>query len=119
MSEYGRKLISAKDAVKIVKSNDWVDYGYGLGTPYDLDIELAKRSNELENINIRSTLAMRDPEVLKANILDKNDYPVFTWNSWHMGGIERKRIQDGTVFYNPIRFSEIPRYYRENIDMGR
>lgn len=116
MSEYGRKLISAKDAVKIVKSNDWVDYGYGLGTPYDLDIELAKRSNELENINIRSTLAMRDPEVLKANILDKNDYPVFTWNSWHMGGIERKRIQDGTVFYNPIRFSEIPRYYRENIE---
>lgn len=116
MSEYGRKLISAKDAVKLVKSNDWVDYGYGLGTPYDLDIELAKRSDELENINIRSTLAMRDPEVLKANKLDKNGYPVFTWNSWHMGGVERKRINDGTVFYNPIRFSEIPRYYRENIE---
>lgn len=116
MGDYEKKLISASDAVKLVKSNDWVDYGLGVGIPYDLDIELSKRVEELENINIRATITMRDPEVLKTNKQDKSGCPVFTWNSWHMGGIERKRINDGTVFYNPIRFSEMPRYYRENIE---
>lgn len=116
MNDYKKKLISASEAVKLIHSNDWVDYGLGVGIPHDLDIELAKRVDELENINIRATLTMKDPEVLKANKLDNNGCPVFTWNSWHMGGIERKRINDGSVFYNPIRFSEMPRYYRENIE---
>lgn len=116
MSQYENKLISAKEAVKLIKSNDWVDFGLAAGIPYDLDIELAKRVDELENINIRSTLAMRDPEVLKANKTDKNGNPVFTWNSWHLGGIERKWMNKGFVYYAPIRFSEVPRYYRENIE---
>lgn len=33
-----------------------------------------------------------------------------------MGGIDRKKIDEGMAFYNPMRFSEIPRYYRENIE---
>ena len=39
-----------------------------------------------------------------------------TWNSWHMGGIERKAIAQGFSFYSPIRYSELPRYYRESSD---
>ena len=39
-----------------------------------------------------------------------------TWNSWHMGGIERKAIAQGFSFYSPIRYSELPRYYRESPD---
>jgi butyryl-CoA:acetate CoA-transferase len=38
----------------------------------------------------------------------------FTWNSIHMTGAVRNLIQNGNVFYLPIRFSETPRYYREN-----
>ena len=38
----------------------------------------------------------------------------FTWNSWHMSGIERKLIARGCSFYAPIRYSELPRYYRES-----
>ena len=36
-----------------------------------------------------------------------------TWNSWHMGGIERKAVAQGFSFYSPIRYSELPRYYRD------
>ena len=39
-----------------------------------------------------------------------------TWNSWHMGGIERKAIAQGFSFYSPIRYSELPRYYRDSSD---
>ena len=38
----------------------------------------------------------------------------FTWNSWHMGGYERKLIARGCSFYSPIRYSELPRYYRDS-----
>ena len=37
-----------------------------------------------------------------------------TWNSWHMGGIERKAHRQRLCsFYSPMRYSELPRYYRE------
>ena len=29
---YNEKLTSAEDAVKVVNSGDWVDYGWGTGT---------------------------------------------------------------------------------------
>ena len=38
----------------------------------------------------------------------------FTWNSWHMGGYERKLIKRGCSFYSPFRYSELPRYYRDS-----
>ena len=35
----------------------------------------------------------------------------FTWNSWHMSGVERKMIAEGSCFYIPLRYSEMPGYY--------
>ena len=35
--EYQQKLVSADEAVKIIKSGDWVDYGWTTGTPVALD----------------------------------------------------------------------------------
>ena len=32
-----------------------------------------------------------------------------------MGGLERKAISKGFAFYSPLKYSELPRYYRENI----
>ena len=54
--EYQKKLRSAEDAVKIVKSGDWVDLGFGAGMAPVLMSALAKRSAELENVNLRDTL---------------------------------------------------------------
>ena len=33
-----------------------------------------------------------------------------------MSGLERKLIDEGIAYYIPLRYSELPRYYRENID---
>ena len=47
-------------------------------------------------------------------VFDREDAGAhFTWNSWHMGGYERKLINRGCSYYAPIRYSELPRYYRE------
>ena len=42
LEEYKQKLVSADEAVKIVKSGDWVDYGWCTGTPDALDKALAR-----------------------------------------------------------------------------
>jgi len=37
--EHGKKLISAEKAVKLIKSGDWIDYGWCVGHPYLLIME--------------------------------------------------------------------------------
>ena len=111
IKEYAQKLVTAEEAVKVVKSNDWVDYGWTTGTPVALDAALAARADELENVNIHGGILMWVPEIFKVdNVADH-----FTWNSWHMSGIERKAISQGFAYYCPLRYSELPRYYREHI----
>lgn len=109
--EYQQKLTSAQRAVETVNSGDWVDYGWTTGTPVALDKALAERAEELENVNVRGGILLWTPEIFKVENAAKH----FTWNSWHMSGIERKAISEGFAYYSPMRFSELPAYYRENI----
>jgi butyryl-CoA:acetate CoA-transferase len=107
--EYRQKLVSANEAVKVIKSGDWVDYGWCVGTVDALDKALAKRTDELKDVNLRGGILMKPLAVFERE--DAGEH--FTWNSWHMGGIERKLIARGCSFYAPIRYSELPRYYRD------
>ena len=107
---YAEKLVSAEKAASVVKSGDWVDYGWTTGTPVAVDAAIAKRLPELENVNFRGGILMWVPEIFKI----ENPAAHMTWNSWHMSGIERKAIAQGFSFYAPIRYSELPRYYRES-----
>lgn len=109
--EYQKKLTTAEEAVKVIKSGDWVDYGWCSGHPRVLDEALAKRYEELEDVKLRGGICLWKPAVF--DVPNAKDH--FTWNSWHMGGIERKAINEGIAFYSPIRYSELPRYYREHI----
>ncbi|MCI9123378.1 MAG: butyryl-CoA:acetate CoA-transferase [Eubacterium sp.] len=107
--EYQKKLVSADEAVKCIHSGDWVDYGWCNGTPDVLDQALAKRTDELTDINLRGGILLKQPAIFEQE--DAGDH--FTWNSWHMSGIERKLISRGCAYYAPIRYSELPRYYRD------
>ena len=107
--EYQKKITSAEEAVKVIQSGDWIDYGWCSGTPVALDSALAKRMPELTDLKVRGGILMHVPEIFKI----ENPAEHFTWNSWHMSGIERKAIAQDFSFYAPIRYSELPRYYRD------
>lgn len=109
-AEYKQKLVSADEAVKIIKSGDWVDYGWCTGTVDALDKALAKRTDELKDVNLRGGIILKPLTVFERE--DAGEH--FTWNSWHMSGIERKYINRGFAYYAPIRYSELPRYYRDS-----
>lgn len=108
---YSKKLVTAETAASIIHSGDWVDFGFVASTPVVFDAALAKRLPELHDVNFRGGVLMKTPEIFKI----ENPADHFSWNSWHMGGIERKAATQGFVFYAPIRYSELPRYYRESI----
>ena len=55
MDEYNRKLVSADEAVKVVKSGDLVHYGEFMMNSHVLDVALAKRKDELEGVIVRTT----------------------------------------------------------------
>lgn len=110
-AEYKKKLTTAEKAVQVVKSGDWIDYGWCVGHPVALDRALAARTEELTDIKVRGGVAMWVPEIAKVD----NAAAHYTWNSWHMSGIERKLMKSGFAYYTPIRYSELPRYYRENV----
>ncbi len=109
-SMYKSKLNTAQAAANVVKSGDWVDYGWTTTTPVAVDKALAARMNELTDIKFRGGILMWVPEIFKI----ENPADHFVWNSWHMSGIERKAIAEGFSFYAPIRYSELPRYYRDS-----
>lgn len=109
--EYRSKLVSAERAAQIVKSGDWVDFGWCAGTPVALDHALAQRMPELYDVKFRGGVLLRPLECFAAE--DAGEH--FTWNSWHMSGIERKMIARGCAYYSPMRYSELPRFYREHI----
>ncbi len=108
---YQQKLTTPEQAVKAVKSGDWVDYGWCTNHPVALDKALAARKDELTDVKVRGGVTMWMPEIAKAE--DAGDH--FTWNSWHCSGIDRKIIGKGMGFFAPMRYSELPRFYRENV----
>jgi len=113
IEEYKSKQVLAGEAVRVVKSGDWVDYGLLTAQPVMLDRALAGRKNDLRDVNIWSVLTLYPPRVLEADPAGES----FVWNSWHFSGLDRKMMKSGIpVYYSPMRYSELPRYIRENIE---
>ena len=113
--EYKQKLVTADEAVKTVRSGDWVDYGWCTNTAESLDKALAKRTDELTDVNVRGGILFKLPAIFERE--DAGEH--FTWNSWHMSGVERHLINRGCAYYAPIRYSELPRYYRDSATPSR
>ena len=109
---YQSKLTTAEEAVKVIKSGDWVDYGFCAIHPRVLDEALARRAPELEDVKVRGGIALWKPAIFDIEEPAKH----IIYNSHHTGGFERKHIDTGACFYEPMRYSELPRYYYDHIN---
>ena len=103
---------TAAEAAALVKSGDWVDYGFGLGQPDAFDSALAQRRDELENVKIRAALSLRARQVIEVDREGRH----FQWFNWHFSGYDRKQHDAGLANYIPMNFGEAPDYYRRFID---
>jgi len=109
--EYRKKLVTPDEAVKVVKSGDWVEYGAFSGQVVVLDRALAQRKEELMDIKVRGTSRMSVPQVVKVDLRAQH----FALNSTHLSGAERKLSDQGLCWHLPVLYHEQPGYYRKHI----
>ena len=106
--EYRAKLRTPEQAVRAVKSGDWVDYTTSLGFPILLDAALAKRRDELTDVKIRGNLLFGPIQAVECDPAREH----FCYNSWHCSGYERKLCDKGLCNYIPMIFRNVVPYYR-------
>lgn len=111
--EYNKKLVTADEAVKAVKSGDRIHYGLFCGIVKELDKALAKRADELENVIVMDTIwnYPDPPAILQADPEAKH----FKYLSTHMSALDRKMNKQGCCWFVPVQFRENPKYMAENI----
>lgn len=109
LEEYKKKLVSPDEAVKLVKDGDWVDYCQTCSFPEALDAALAKRKGELKDVKIRNAIAMKPVQVVEQDPTHES----FTYNAWHCSGLDRKYVDKGMAFYNPMLFRYNGSYYKK------
>jgi butyryl-CoA:acetate CoA-transferase len=105
--EYQSKLVSADDAVKVVKSGDMVQYGEFMMSSRYLDSALARRTEELQNVSIRTTACPFPPKT----VLEDPERKHFIFNDWHFSGASRKLHADNLCNYVPVTYHEAPVIY--------
>ena len=113
-AEYKNKLRTAEEAVKAVKSGDWVDYSVGLAFPQLLDAALAKRKDELTDVKIRGHLIMQPMQTVECDPEREH----FIYNSWHCSGYERKLCDRGLCNYIPMVYRNVGPYYTKYLDVN-
>ena len=87
--EYAKKLATPEKAVEAVQSGQWIDYSWGVTVPVALGKALTKVMPPLHQLNIRSGMVLRIPEIFKI----ESPHEHFTRNAWHMTDSERSKKQ--------------------------
>ncbi len=108
-----QKTVTAEDAVRIVKSGDLVHYGEFAMFPRILDQALARRADELYDVELRSTCYTQLPECVRVDPERKH----FIMEDYHFGGVSRQLFKEGLVNYIPTLYHQMPRVIRKFIDI--
>ncbi|MCR4400128.1 MAG: acetyl-CoA hydrolase/transferase C-terminal domain-containing protein [Syntrophomonadaceae bacterium] len=109
MHEYRQKVVTADQAAGLVKSNMWIEYAFGICSAYEFDEALAKRKDELYNVNIRCDIGSYPHFTAEADPSGE----IFTWNSWHVAAHDKKYIGKN-LYYIPMKFHENPMMTRKD-----
>ncbi len=102
LDEYKNKLVSADEAVQVIRSGDWIDYPLVLCAANELEKALSKRKDDLEDIKFRATMSVWP----RYCIASDPDGQHFCWNSWHFSNADRINAANGLAYYIPMKFSE-------------
>lgn len=104
---YREKLCTAENAVKLVRSGDRVFAGFSSSTAYTLLNALWERREELENVEIQLSNAMRSSPLFESCQM----HP-FSISSPFMGAGERTMAQHGQrVDFTSVHLSQLDRWF--------
>lgn len=102
--QYRNKLRTADDAVKAVKSGDWVYYSHFVMNPVALDHALAKRVGELTDVKTSMSSGMYEIQVAAQD----PERVSFTHNTSFYSKNDRNLAKKGLTFFIPCNYHEHP-----------
>ncbi|MGE5373060.1 MAG: acetyl-CoA hydrolase/transferase family protein [Solirubrobacterales bacterium] len=106
-NEYAKKLVSAEDAVKVVRSGDLVHYGEFMMNSHVLDAALAARKEELKNVDVRSVCCPFVPKVVQVDPSRRH----FIYNDWHFSTASRRIHDENLCNYISLVYHEGPTFF--------
>jgi 4-hydroxybutyrate CoA-transferase len=107
---YSRKLTSADEAVKQIKSGDNVVIQPGCAVPLELIRAMVRRKDELENVTIYHILIVGELPYVNPG-MEKH----FKHKAFFTGANVRKAVHEGRAEFIPIFLSEVPLLFKRNI----
>lgn len=108
---YRKKLVSAEEAVGLVKSGDRIMYGEFAMGPIALDAALAKRKNELKDIVVMSVCTTFMPQIVQVDPSREH----FMFNDWHFSGLARALHDKNLCNYIPLTYHEGPVFFERRL----
>ena len=102
--EYRSKLRSAADAVKVVKSGDWIYYSHFVMFPVELDRALAKRAGEMTDVKVTISTGMYPCQIAACD----PEQQTFTYHSSFLSANDRKLGKQQLCYASPSNFHEQP-----------
>lgn len=106
VEDYKKKLVSAEEAVSVIKNSDRVYISGNAATPYVLMKALAARRDELTDVELAHVLLLGKDPFSKPGMESH-----FRHNSLFVGPADRKAINEGRADYVPIFLHQIPNLF--------
>jgi 4-hydroxybutyrate CoA-transferase len=100
---FRRKVTTADEAVKAIKSGDHVWVHAGCNNPEELIHAMTRRSGELENVEVAHILTFG-----AADYVDPKYAGSFRHRSLFTGGNVRQAVNEGRADFVPVHLSQIP-----------
>ncbi|MGE5351242.1 MAG: acetyl-CoA hydrolase/transferase family protein [Acidobacteriota bacterium] len=110
LKNYTSKLISADEAVKVIKSGDNIAIQPGCAVPMELVRAMVRRKDELENVNIYHILTVGPVPYLEPG-MEKH----FRHTAFFIGGNSRQAVNEGRADFVPIFLSEVPLLFKNGV----
>ncbi len=104
--EYDRKVTTAAQAVKSIKSGDSVYIHSNAAAPQTLIESMVQRAPELKNVTILHILTMANADYAKKEYADS-----FKVKALFIGGNVRAAVNEGRADYIPAFLGEVPKLF--------
>jgi 4-hydroxybutyrate CoA-transferase len=108
--EYKKKLTTAEEAVKAIKSGNRVVVGHAYGQPQHLVNAMVANKDAYENVEIVHMVSL-SPAPYCSQEMRKH----FIHNSFFVGVNSREAVNEGQAKYTPCFFHELPRLFTNGV----
>lgn len=110
LNNYSQKVVSAEEAVKVIKSGDHIKVHSNGAVPRTLLEALVARKDELRNVNMYHALAIGELPYLREGMEGS-----FNHVASFVGKNARSAVQEGRADFVPIFLYETPLLYKKGI----